>query len=148
MNTTAIDQVKAAKARYCRFLDTKQWRNFFELFVLDARVRVFDTGGIEVAAFSSSNAFMASARHFLADGRSIHQIHNDELVHVSDREISATWSMEDYIIFPSASPGALSSIHGYGHYHETWIDDGDGWRIATLELHRTILESTYAGDVR
>jgi hypothetical protein len=147
MNTTTIEQVKAAKARYCRFLDTKQWRSFSGLFVLDARVRVFDADGLEVAAFNDRDEFMASARDFLSDGRSIHQVHNDEVAHVSDSEVAATWSMEDYIVFPSAPPGALRSVHGYGHYHETWLDRGDGWRIATLELRRTILESTYAGHV-
>ena len=89
---------------------------------------------------------MASARDFLANGRSIHQVHNDEIAHMSDREILATWSMEDYIVFPSAPSGAPNSVHGYGHYHETWIDRGEGWQIAALDLRRTILESTYAGD--
>ena len=56
-------------------------------------------------------------------------------------EISAIWSMEDYIVFPAAESGA-ASIHGYGHYHETWLQTHDNWCIARLELRRTILEST------
>jgi hypothetical protein len=30
----------------------------------------------------------------------------------------------------------------YGHYHETWVQSAEGWRIARLQLRRTILEIT------
>ncbi|KQZ69192.1 hypothetical protein ASD55_14270 [Rhodanobacter sp. Root561] len=145
MNNTVIEQVRAGKARYCRYLDTKQWCDFAELFTPDVHVLVFDPDGKELAAFDHRDAFVKSAREFLAEARSIHQVHNDEFVQLPDGEIAATWSMEDYIVFPSTPGNASPSVHGYGHYHERWVERGGGWRIASLELRRTILETTVAG---
>jgi len=145
MNATAIEQVRAGKARYCRFLDTKQWSDFAELFMPEVHVLVFGPDGEKVAAFDHRDAFVRSAREFLSDARSIHQVHNDELVLLPHGEIAATWSMEDYIVFPPTPDGASPSVHGYGYYHERWVERGEGWRIASLELRRTILETTVTG---
>jgi hypothetical protein len=27
-------------------------------------------------------------------------------------------------------------MHGYGHYHETYEKDADGWRIKTMRISR------------
>jgi SnoaL-like domain len=147
MHITAIEQIRAAEARYCRFLDTKQWGDFAELLVLEVRVRMLDPDGQELAAFDHRDAFVASAREFLEGARSIHQVHNDELAMVSRHEVAATWSMEDCIVFPPGPRGTSASVHGYGHYHETWLERGDVWRIASLELRRTILETASPGGV-
>jgi hypothetical protein len=135
-----IEQVRLSKARYCRFLDTKQWQPFVALFVADARACVFDPEGASIAEFHSASAFVNAARQFLEGARSIHQVHNDELELVSEGEISAIWSMEDYIVFPLASRDSPMSVHGYGHYHERWVLRDGVWRISNLELRRTILE--------
>lgn len=50
--------------------------------------------------------------------------------------------MEDGIIFPPDASDRPARMRGYGHYHETWVRTPDGWRIARLELRRTLLEST------
>jgi hypothetical protein len=139
---SAIDQVRQAKARYCRYADTKQWDAFEDLFIPSPDIRILDVAGELVVAFSSRDLFVAAARDYLAGAQSIHQVHNDELTQVSDSEISAIWSMEDYILFPEPADGRPSRHHGYGHYHENWALTADGWRIASLELRRTILEIT------
>ena len=138
----AFDQVRQAKARYCRYLDTGQWDAFTALLVPSSDIRIHDADCALVVAFSSREDFIASARDYLAGAQSIHQVHNDELTLVSDGEIGAIWSMEDYIVFPQQADGRPSRHHGYGHYHETWLLGADGWRLARLELRRTILEIT------
>lgn len=138
----AFDQVRQAKARYCRYLDTRQWDAFTALFVPSPDIRIVDADGGLVVAFASREDFTASARDYLAGARSIHQVHNEELTLVADGEIGAIWSMEDYIVFPEQAAGRPSRHHGYGHYHETWLRGADGWRLARLELRRTILEIT------
>lgn len=43
--TSAFDQVRLAKARYCRFRDTRQWNDFTELFVDSPDIRIDDAAG-------------------------------------------------------------------------------------------------------
>ncbi len=59
---------------------------------------------------------------------------------ISDTEISAIWSMEDMLIFAKSSPDQPGRMHGYGHYYELWRRGPEGWRIARIDLRRTILE--------
>lgn len=139
---TAIELVRQAKARYCRYLDTKKWDAFAELFIADPEISIYGTSGELLIGFSSRESFTSAARGYLTGAQSIHQVHNDELTQRSEGEIGAIWSMEDHILFPKADDGRPSRHHGYGHYHETWVHTADGWRIASLELHRTILEIT------
>jgi hypothetical protein len=141
-HTNAFDQVRQAKARYCRYLDTKQWDAFAGMFIPMPDITMYDEGGTLIVAYSAREAFIDAARDYLEGARSIHQVHNDELTQLSDREIGAIWSMEDYILFPEGANGRPSRHHGYGHYHETWVLTAEGWRIAALELRRTILEIT------
>jgi hypothetical protein len=42
--------------------------------------------------------------------------------------------MEDHLWWPEGSP--IQHLHGYGHYHETYVKQAPGWRIATLTLTR------------
>jgi hypothetical protein len=139
---SAIEQVRQAKARYCRFLDTKQWDAFADLFIAAPEIGIYGTSGDLLAAFSSRDAFVSAAQGYLTGAQSIHQVHNDELTQRSEGQIGAIWSMEDHILFPKVDDGRPARHHGYGHYHETWVQGADGWRIASLELHRTILEIT------
>jgi hypothetical protein len=136
-----IEQVRRAKARYARFLDTKDWDGFAGLFERAVEVRMFDPAGNTIVSHDNRDSFVAAARAGLEGGLSIHQMHNDEIDQISDTEISATWSMEDMILFRPGSEGPRR-MHGYGHYHELWRLGPDGWRIARLELRRTILEFT------
>jgi hypothetical protein len=47
--------------------------------------------------------------------------------------------MEDYLILAEGNDRPASQ-HGYGHYYETWrLVDGT-WRLAQLDLRRTIFE--------
>ncbi|EPE97133.1 nuclear transport factor 2 family protein [Rhizobium grahamii] len=134
------DTIRTQKARYCRYVDTHQWVEFTALFASNPTIRFFGEDGVLLAEFDAVDELVAVTRAYLSGVRSIHQVHNDEIDIVSDTEISAVWSMEDYLIFPDGNDGRPASMHGYGHYHETWrLEDGQ-WRLALLELRRTILE--------
>lgn len=140
-----VEQVRASKARYCRYVDTKQWDAFATLFVAAPEILIYDVADQLIVAFAAREDFVAACRDYLAGAQSIHQVHNDELTQVSATEIRAIWSMEDCLIFPDADVSAdprPARHHGYGHYHETWVLEAGAWRIARLELRRTILEIT------
>lgn len=136
-----IEHVRRAKARYCRFLDTKAWDQFADLLEPAVQVQMFDPSGRLIVEHRDRDSFVRSAREGLEGGQSIHQIHNDEIDETSESEIIAIWSMEDLIFFREGSEGP-ARMHGYGHYHEQWRLGAQGWRIARLELRRTILDFT------
>jgi len=138
------DEIAAAKARYCRFIDTKQWEAFAALLAEAPKIRMLGPDGDLLFAFDERDAFVALSSQFLAKGRSIHQVHNAEIEEIADGRVAAVWSMEDLIVFPDAAPGETARMNGYGHYHEIWERGPDGWRIAELELRRTILDITQA----
>ncbi|MBB4440758.1 MULTISPECIES: nuclear transport factor 2 family protein [Rhizobium] len=136
----AFEAIGVQKARYCRYIDTKRWDEFGKLFSTEPEVRFMDPEGSTVAAFNSVGDFVAATARYLEGARTIHQVHNAELERVSAHQVTAIWSMEDYLVFPEDDETRPASMHGYGHYHETWeLADGQ-WRIAKLALRRTIHE--------
>lgn len=138
-----IDSVRRAKARYCRFVDTKDWPSFGALFIDRPMIHVFDTVGELIAAFDTREDYVAAAKVFVEGGQTIHQLHNDEVDQISNVEISAIWSMEDVLVFSNPRADQPLRQNGFGFYHETWTFSPAGWRIAKLELRRTILDITH-----
>lgn len=137
---TSAEAIREQKARYCRFVDTKQWDHFAKLFASDVRVRIKGADGELIASFDDAEAFVEKTSSFLVGASSIHQVHNSELTFHPDGIVSAIWSMEDYIVGLAPEVG-FHTLHGYGHYHETWQHLDGRWAIASLELRRTILET-------
>jgi SnoaL-like domain len=137
-----IEQVRRGKARYCRFVDTRQWDELAALFVPEPTIEMLDPDGNTIAAFSRREEFASVVRNFLDGARSSHHLHNAEIDIVSEREITAIWAMEDIVVNPAPRADQPARLHGYGHYHETWVHSAEGWRIARLQLRRTILEIT------
>jgi SnoaL-like domain len=141
-DTQAFDEIGMRKARYCRYVDTKLWEDFRKLFADGPDIRFFDVDGNTITAFTSVGEFVTASDRYLEGARTIHQVHNAEMERVNDGQVNAIWSMEDYLVFPKADDSRPASMHGYGHYHETWKFKDGQWRIAKLELRRTILEIT------
>ena len=138
--TSIIKNIREAKSRYCRFVDTKQWKDFAKLFARKPKIRFLNVDGTVLAEFESTDDFVAVTTAYLTDTKTIHQVHNDEIEIVSETEVKAIWSMEDYIVFNDREDDRPASMHGYGHYHETWRLEENAWRLASIELRRTILE--------
>lgn len=136
-----IEAVRRAKARYCRFVDTKEWGLFAELFEPSFKFRMLTPTGEVAVSFEDRDSYLEACRTFLEGARTIHQVHNDEIDQISDTEIVAIWSMEDLVIIPNPTGGRPTRMHGRGHYHERWTLGAEGWRIASVELRRTILET-------
>jgi len=138
----AFAEIGMRKARYCRYVDTKHWEEFRELFSDTPDIRFIDTEGRTIHAFTSVDEFVTKTAGYLEGARTIHQVHNAEMERSAADQVQAVWSMEDYLVFPAGDDQRPASMHGYGHYHETWVFEDGQWRIAKLELRRTILEVT------
>ncbi|MCQ1775830.1 nuclear transport factor 2 family protein [Neorhizobium galegae] len=139
-DTDAFGKIATRKAQYCRYVDTKRWEVFRELFSDVPDIRFVDTEGNTINAFTSVEEFVTISALYLDGAQTIHQVHNAEMERISDDQVNAIWSMEDYLLFPAVEDARPASMHGYGHYHETWKFEAGQWRIAKLELRRTILE--------
>jgi hypothetical protein len=57
-----------------------------------------------------------------------------------DHKDWARWKSEVWA--PDAAPLGYTLLHGFGHYHETYIRRPEGWRIKTTRLTRLHLERT------
>ena len=130
----AIEEIKQLKARYFRFVDTKDWQGFEELFTEDAVLDIRDdipdcvvTGAAEIVNTVSSN---------LVDVTSVHHGHCPEIEISSDNSATGIWAMEDKLRWSEDSTAQLKNLHGYGHYLETYARVNDNWRIKTLKLKR------------
>ncbi len=135
----AIEDIKALKARYFRFMDTKQWDALVDVFTPDMQVispsgQVWMTGG---------PAFAASLKNSLEHSISVHQGFMAEIEIIDADNAKGIWSMQDVIEWKDRHPReGWKSIVGRGHYHDTYRRTDGIWRIATLSLTRLRLDTT------
>jgi hypothetical protein len=64
----------------------------------------------------------------------VHHGHTPEIDITSATTATGTWAMEDVLRWPDSGP--LRSLHGYGHYHETYERVAGQWYIKTITLTR------------
>jgi hypothetical protein len=130
----AVEQIKQLKARYFRCLDTKDWDGFADVFAPDAEMDMSgetgDAGGI-VRGRSEIVAFVRSA---IESVQTVHHGHTPEIDVRSATTAIGTWAMEDMLRWPEGGP--RRSLHGYGHYHETYERIEGQWHIKTITLTR------------
>jgi hypothetical protein len=132
----AAEEIKALKARYCRFLDTKDWPGLAALFIDDAVLDVAqDTGNPPV---QGREAIIGQIRFAVDDAATSHQVHTPEIVFQSADRATGVWAMQDRVVWQTAKsplPG-VASITGYGQYHETYRRTAEGWKFAAIRLTR------------
>jgi len=132
-----IEQIKQLKARYFRCMDTKDWAGFEQVFAADAVMDMSNEmrdrttrGGITRGAAQIA----AMVRTVVGPVVTVHHGHMPEIEITSPTTARGVWAMEDKLRWPEGSP--VRTMHGYGHYHETYERTDDGWRIKTITLTR------------
>jgi uncharacterized protein (TIGR02246 family) len=123
-----IEAIKQLKARYFRTLDTKDWAGYRQVFTDDVVMDTSESGGETI---TGADAFLEYLGTALADTTTVHQGHMPEITLTSDTTATGTWALHDIVIWPGGM-----RLDGYGHYHETYVKGGDGWRIASSKLTR------------
>jgi len=125
-----IEALKQLKARYCRLLDAKDWTAWREIFTDDFVSDTSEAGGKRIAGV---DAFIDFVRATLgaASKTTVHQVHAPELELISDTAARGVWALNDVV---RLLPGL--TLHGYGHYHETYEKTGGQWRIKASKLTR------------
>jgi SnoaL-like protein len=136
----AIEAIRHLKARYFRYMDTKQWDALRGIFTRDMQV-ISPDGQIWL---DGGEAFAASLRNSLEHSVSVHQGFMGEIEILDDTHAKAIWAMQDQIEWKDRHPReGWKSISGRGHYHDTYRRDDGVWRIATLSLTRLRLDVTW-----
>ena len=134
----AIEAIKALKARYFRCMDNKDWAGLEAVFTADlhADFREGTDPPFEGAVTEGARNYIAMLAPILAPITTVHHGHMPEIAITSPTTATGIWAMEDKLW---VKPGALvpyNFLHGYGHYHETYRKQADGWRIASVRLTR------------
>ena len=124
------EQIKQLKARYFRLMDTKDWVAWKDLFTDDCLHYL----PREVNRPPQTNAqYLEYVPGHLADAFTTHHGHMPEIEILSPTTAQGVWAMEDRLRWES---GPVRSLHGYGHYHDTYERGDEGWRIASTSLTR------------
>ncbi len=119
------------KARYCRFLDTKDWAAYAALFTDDVVIDTTASGGPRM---EGREAALASIRASLDTAKTVHHVHSPE-IEIDGDTARAVWAMQDQLSWPNGR-----RLSGAGHYHERYVRQDGVWKIAESRLTRLWLE--------
>jgi SnoaL-like domain len=136
----ALEEIRAVKARYCRFLDTKNWEELADLFTPDAVLDVGEDTGLD--PFIGRDVLIEQIRRAVGHAKSAHQVHTPEIDLLGPDEATIIWAMQDRVVWnkgQSPLPG-VKSITGFGHYHERYVRRAGKWQIASLKLTRLYVQ--------
>lgn len=130
----AIEQIKQLKARYFRLMDTKQWEELGSVFSSEAELDVRQDAGEEAGRVRGRDRIVKAIRTAVGAARTVHHGHMPEIELTGPDSARGTWSMYDYVEWPSET--GRRGFHGFGHYEETYRFEDGAWRIVTLRLTR------------
>nr|WP_231377838.1 nuclear transport factor 2 family protein [Sphingobium sp. JAI105] len=141
----AIEEIKQLKARYFRCVDGKDWDGFRAVFAADA---AFDISNDRPGCILIGPDSIAEAASTPLTGCiSIHHGHCPEIEVISETTATGIWAMEDMLRWDAQSARPNRTLHGYGHYHETYVKQDGGWRIQSLKLVRLRVDhGVWEGD--
>jgi hypothetical protein len=141
----AIEDIKTLRAQYWRFVDTKKWPEFAELWAPNA---TFEDHASGFRTESGPDFAEKVAQVFQPQVLTVHHGHQHEIVIVDEDHATGIWAMEDYLVFPegTAYPGApeIGKVRGYGHYWDEYVRVDGRWLFAKVDLYRLRLESESA----
>jgi len=129
-----IEAIKQLKGRYCRTMDTKDWRAMRQVFTDDVEMDTTDAGG---GLMTGADDFMAFLSDTLDGVVTVHHCHMPEIDLTSATTAAGIWAMEDMLRWPDGT-----ELHGFGHYHETYAKVDGHWRIKRSKLTRLRMDIT------
>ena len=141
----AFEAIRQLKARYFRYVDTKQWDRFAELFCEDA---ILDVPVNRAEPLRGAAAIAERVQRGLSAMITVHHGHAPEIELRGADRARAIWPMYDRLSSQTneltadpVAPGFGPRYEGAGHYVEEYARGEDGrWRFARIELRRLHLE--------
>jgi len=136
----AVEEIKRLKAKYFYCLDHKDWATWKkDVFAPDASLYVPESRAEPYVGIDNIIAWVSAST---GDQVSVHHGHMPVIEISSADTATGIWAMEDrlYRSKEHPLPGGHTYLHGFGHYHETYIRGPAGWRIKTTRLSRLRVE--------
>ena len=129
------EKIKQLKARYFYFMDHKDWNGWRdEVFAPECELLFAE---VRPEPYIGVDELLEMLIPFLDGVTTIHHGHMPIIELTSTTTANGLWAMEDILFLPPGKiDGIEGRVHGYGHYHETYVKNVNGWRIKTLELKR------------
>jgi hypothetical protein len=126
--------IAEVKARYCRFLDTKNWDGWGDLFTEDFEQDTRPSGG---TLTHTRDEAVKMTRGAIGDAVTAHQVHSPEMTIEGDTA-TVTWAMQDRVLWSQERAAQMGNagLTGFGHYHERYVRQDGRWRIAAQTLTR------------
>jgi hypothetical protein len=134
----AIEAIKNTKARYFRCLDNKDAEGYAAVFAPDAQIDMRGESQDGSGLVVGNRNIAAYVLNSVAGIMTVHHGHAPEIEITSDTSARGIWAMEDKLWKQagSSSPVPFDAMHGYGHYHETYVLVDGQWLISTMTLKR------------
>jgi hypothetical protein len=106
-----IEKIRTLKARYCRYIDTKQWEAFRDLLSEDMVLEFYDTAGTLQLKVEGREEVMCQMPAYFQHAQTVHQVKHHEIELLTSTSAQAIWAVEDIVTFfhPEHSPTPLST---------------------------------------
>lgn len=130
----AIEEIKALKARYFRCVDTKEWEGLKAVFSPEPVIDI--SADLPGCVLTDRAVFVAKVRALFSDCVSVHHGHCPEIELLTEKTAAGIWAMEDMLRWSDSANSEVSSLHGFGHYFETYERINRRWHIKSLKLTR------------
>jgi len=138
---TAIAEIKQLKARYFLGVDTQDFDLLRREVFADGVT--FQFSEFRKEPFVGADEVLAMFGEGLKGKHSVHHGHMPIIEITSETTAKGIWAMEDRIYggAPDDKVKGALFLHGFGHYHETYVKTDRGWRIETVRLTRLRLQT-------
>lgn len=144
-----ILEIHGVFAARLRALDLKDWDLYAACHTDDVRGQTYGDhpssaqgdGTAPVYDYVGIPQMIARIREFIEGPvplTTCHHGHMPEIRFLSDTEASGIWAMEDRLWWTDGA--RQETMHGYGHYHETYRNVEGRWLISFRKLTRLHLE--------
>jgi len=136
----AIEEIKQIKAKYFYGLDHRDWDLWKrEVWAPDGELHVPE---FREEPFKGWETIIGYVSESTAHQVSVHHGHMPIIEFTSDSAARVIWAMEDrlYRSDQNLLHDGSHYLHGWGHYRETYVKLGAGWRIQTSQLTRLRVE--------
>lgn len=143
----AVEEIRQIKSRYFRGVDSGDGALVRSILAVDC---VLDYMGCCTDPISgidhmpSMNLVMRGSESWPLESATgtgvvtVHQGHDPDITVDSASSASAIWSFTDRFFLPPGSP--FDRLTGWGRYHDTYSNDGSGWKLKTTRIERLRVE--------
>lgn len=135
----AIEEIKNLVARRVRAMDEKRWSDYEAMHADD---HVSDSYADAPAVGAKANTQKLAL--VLEGITSVHHAVAPEIDITSKTTAAGVWAMQDKLFWKQGDEDHW--LKGYGHYHERYRKDAEGWRFVYRKLTRLRVDVSPGAD--